>query len=180
MQVSAKVEYGMRALLVLAQAYEGPQSKLVKSANIATEQEIPLKFLEGILTELKHAGFVVSQRGADGGYRLSRSPGLVALADVLRVLDGPLAAVRGQRPEAVYYQEPAQNLRDVWIAVRVALRQVLETLTLEDVLARNYSADVEALLTKQDAFESRPMFAQEKPKTNKKSSAADVLQDWAI
>ncbi len=180
MQVSAKVEYGMRALLVLAQAYDGPQAKLLKSANIATEQEIPLKFLEGILTELKHAGFVISQRGADGGYRLSRSPGLVPLADVLRVLDGPLAAVRGQRPEAVHYQEPAQNLRDVWIAVRVALRQILETLTLADVLARNYSAEVESLLTKQDAFVSRPMFATEKPKPVKNSSATQALQDWAI
>lgn len=180
MQVSAKVDYGMRALLVLAKAYSGPQGQLLKSANIAAEQEVPLKFLEGILTELKHAGFVVSQRGADGGYRLSRAPEQIPLADVLRVLDGPLAAVRGLRPEAVEYQEPAQNLKDVWIAVRVALRQVLETLTLADVLVGAYSPEVTALLSNQDAYVSRPMFAPEPVKPNKKTVAQEPLQDWAI
>lgn len=180
MQVSAKVDYGFRALLVLAKDYQGPETKLVKSAAIAAEQEIPLKFLEGILTELKHAGFVTSQRGADGGYRLSRDPKQIPLADVLRVLDGPLAAVRGLRPEAVEYQEPAQNLKDVWIAVRVALRQVLETLTLADVLAKSYSKEVQNLLVNPDAFVSRPMFANETVRPAKKPGTNEPMQDWLI
>lgn len=159
MQISAKVDYGMRALLVLAAAYEGPESKLIKTEAMATAQEIPLKFLEGILNELKHAGFVISQRGAVGGYRLSRSPKNIPLADIMRVLDGPLAAVRGLRPEVVNYNDDAQNLKGVWLALRVALRQVFETLTLQDVISGEYSAEVRALLENPDANISRPIFA---------------------
>ena len=161
MQVSAKVDYGIRALLVLAAAYQTGETKLLKSEEVATNQEIPFKFLEAILTELRHAGFVISQRGAVGGYRLSRSPRNIALADVIRVLDGPLAAVRGLRPEVVSYHGPAENLTDVWLAVRVALRQVLETLTLADILEHSYSPEVVALLGLPDANISRPMFSAE-------------------
>jgi Rrf2 family protein len=101
MQVSAKVDYGMRAMLFLAEAYCADPAKLVKGDAISKSQTIPVKFLEAILTELRHAGFVISQRGAVGGYRLSRSPEKVSVAELIRVLDGPLAAVRGQRPENV-------------------------------------------------------------------------------
>jgi len=161
MQISAKVDYGIRALLVLAAAYDGPDTRLIKSEEVATGQEIPFKFLEAILTELRHAGFVISQRGAIGGYRLSRSPESIALADVIRVLDGPLAAVRGLRPEAVSYKGSASNLSDVWFAVRVALRQVLESMTLQDILTGQYPAEVAGLLQAPDALVSRPMFATE-------------------
>lgn len=161
MQISAKVDYGLRALLVLAAAYEGPGTRLLKSEEIATGQEIPFKFLEAILTELRHAGFVISQRGAVGGYRLSRSPELIALADVMRALDGPLAAVRGLRPEAVSYQGSATNLIDVWFAIRVALRQVLESLTLRHVLTGEYPAEIKTLLGDPTAQVSRPMFSVE-------------------
>jgi len=161
MQISAKLDYGLRALLVLADAYEGPDTRLIKSEEIATGQEIPFKFLEAILTELRHAGFVISQRGAVGGYRLSRSPNAIPLADIMRVLDGPLAAVRGLRPEAVSYHGSAQHLQDVWFAVRVALRKVLEELTLADVLSGNFPAEVASLLSAPDAQVSRPMFATE-------------------
>jgi len=158
MEISAKVDYGMRALLVLASAYEGPESRLIKTLEIATSQDIPMKFLEGILNDLKHAGFVISQRGAVGGYRLSRNPANIALADIVRVLDGPLAAVRGLRPEAVSYKAEAENLRDVWLALRVALRNVFETLTLADVLSGDYSKQVRSLLESPDANISRPVF----------------------
>ena len=161
MQISAKVDYGIRALLVLAAAYDGPDTRLIKSEEIATGQEIPFKFLEAILTELRHAGFVISQRGAVGGYRLSRGPRAIALADIMRVLDGPLAAVRGLRPEAVSYKGSAENLNDVWLAVRVALRNVLESMSLEDILTGNYPEQVSALLNAPDANVSRPMFATE-------------------
>jgi Rrf2 family protein len=161
MQISAKVDYGIRALLVLAAAYDGPDTRLIKSEEIATGQEIPFKFLEAILTEMRHAGFVISQRGAVGGYRLSRSPKSIALADVMRVLDGPLAAVRGLRPEAVSYRGPAENLTDVWLSVRVALRKVLETMTLDDILTGKYPKEVTSLLNDKDANVSRPMFVTE-------------------
>ncbi|MEN9748804.1 MAG: hypothetical protein RLZZ603_1496, partial [Actinomycetota bacterium] len=98
---------------------------------------------------------------AVGGYRLSRGPKSIALADIIRVLDGPLAAVRGLRPEAVSYKGSAENLNDVWLAVRVALRNVLESMTLDDILTGNYPDAVSSLLNAPDANVSRPMFVTE-------------------
>lgn len=158
MQVSAKVDYGMRALLFLAQAYLDDANGLVKGDSIAKAQTIPIKFLEGILTELRHAGFVISQRGAVGGYRLSRGPEKISLAEVIRVLDGPLAAVRGLRPENVSYEGSAAHLQDVWVGVRTALRGVLENVTLADVVAGNFGPQMTQLLSQPDAWVSRPAY----------------------
>jgi Rrf2 family protein len=94
MRVSAKAEYAVRAAAELAAAGKGP----LKGDRIAEAQGIPLKFLENILAELRHAGIVQSQRGAEGGYWLAVPPSEVTLADVIRVVDGPLANVRGARP----------------------------------------------------------------------------------
>lgn len=156
MQVSAKVDYGMRALLVLAEAWQKDSSQLTKGEAIATGQKIPLKFLEGILTELRNAGFIFSQRGAVGGYRLSRSPEKINLAELFRVLDGPLAAVRGMRPEAVTYEGPAKDLQSVWVGVRVALRSILENVTLADVVSGEFSPELADLVSQPDAWVSRP------------------------
>jgi Rrf2 family protein len=125
MRVSAKVDYAIRAMAVLA-VEEGP----VKGERVAEAQRIPVKFLENILLDLKHAGLVHSQRGADGGYWLARDAVEIALADVIRAVEGPLANVRGERPEALEYAAPAEALRDVWIALRANVRGVLETVTL--------------------------------------------------
>ena len=123
MRVSAKVDYAVRAGTELAAAAgEGP----VKGDHIATAQKIPLKFLENILLDLKHAGLVQSQRGAEGGYWLAKEPAEISLADVIRAVEGPIANVRGERPEQVEYPGVAEPLRDVWIAVRGNLRAVLE------------------------------------------------------
>jgi Rrf2 family protein len=159
MQVSAKVDYGIRALVVLASNFDAENPKLVKGDFIAKQQGIPIKFLEGILTDLRHNGFVVSQRGAEGGYRLSRDPDKIVLADVLRVLDGPLAAVRGIRPEDVVYDAPAAGLAQVWLAMRVALRRVLETVTLAQVLSGEFAPQVQALLNDPDANVSRALYS---------------------
>ena len=119
MRVSAKVDYAVRAGAELAAAAgEGP----VKGDHIATAQKIPLKFLENILLDLKHAGLVQSQRGAEGGYWLAKDPAEISLADVIRAVEGPIANVRGERPEQVEYPGVAEPLRDVWIAVRGNLR----------------------------------------------------------
>ena len=100
MRVSAKVDYAVRAGAELAAAAgEGP----VKGDHIATAQKIPLKFLENILLDLKHAGLVQSQRGAEGGYWLAKEPAEISLADVIRAVEGPIANVRGERPEQVEY-----------------------------------------------------------------------------
>ena len=115
MQVSARVDYGTRALAELASRSD----QLVTSEELAELQGIPVKFLEGILRQLRQAGIVASQRGAEGGYRLDRDPAQVSIADVVRALDGPLAAVRGQRPEDLDYAGSSEHLREVWIALRL-------------------------------------------------------------
>jgi Rrf2 family protein len=129
MRVSAKADYAARAAAELATATESP----MKADRIAAAQDIPAKFLETILLELKHAGIVRSQRGPDGGYTLARPPEDISLADVIRAVDGPLANVRGDRPENMEYAGAAAPLTDVWIAVRAALREILETTTLANL-----------------------------------------------
>lgn len=132
MHVSAKVDYAMRALLVIAQE-SGQDGTLIKGEHLAAAQDIPARFLEGILRQLRQAGIIASQRGADGGYRLARSASAITVADVVRALDGPLADVRGDRPENADYEGAAEHLRDVWVATRAALRGVLDHVTLEDI-----------------------------------------------
>jgi Rrf2 family protein len=129
MRVSAKADYAARAAVELATAGDAP----MKAERIAEAQGIPVKFLETILLELKHAGIVRSQRGPDGGYTLARPAGDISLADVIRAVDGPLANVRGDRPENIQYSGTAARLTDVWIAVRAALREILESTTLADL-----------------------------------------------
>lgn len=132
MRVSAKVDYALRALAELAVAPPGP----VKAERLATAQEIPLKFLENILLELRRAEIVGSRRGADGGYHLAKPAAEVSLADVIRAVEGPIATVRGVRPEEVAYTGPAAGLRDVWIELRTSMRGVLEETSLADLVAR--------------------------------------------
>jgi Rrf2 family protein len=150
MRVSAKVDYALRASLELAAAGEGP----TKGEQIALAQDIPLKFLENILLELRHNGLVQSQRGADGGYWLARPPEKIKLADVIRAVEGPLANVRGSRPETVEYSGPAARLQDVWIAMRANLRGVLEEVTLADVAAGELPAAIAEIAGAPGAWES--------------------------
>jgi Rrf2 family protein len=155
MHVSAKADYGMRALCELAAAYRIDPTKLVKGEQIATAQQIPIKFLEGILRQLRQAGIVASQRGAEGGYRLDRKPAEVSIADVVRALDGPLAAVRGMRPEDIEYPGAAEHLREVWIALRASMRHVLEHISLDDVATGKLPTDVSELLAEPGAWQRR-------------------------
>src|SRR3954451_19876377 len=142
MRVSAKADYAIRATAELAAAQGSGQ---LRADRIAEAQEIPIKFLESILLELKHAGIVRSQRGADGGYALARPGSEISLADVIRAVDGPLANVRGDRPENVTYKGSATRLTDVWIAVRARLRSVLDSTSVADVASGNLPESVEAL-----------------------------------
>jgi Rrf2 family protein len=155
MHVSAKADYGMRALLELAASYAQNPAQLVKGDAISKAQDIPLKFLEGILRQLRQSGIVASQRGADGGYRLDRDPKDVTIADVVRALDGPLAAIRGQRPEDLDYTGASEHLREVWIAVRASMRHVLEHISLADVATGSLPAPVTDLLSEPGAWQRR-------------------------
>jgi Rrf2 family protein len=130
-RVSAKVDYAVRAAVELASAGEGP----TKGDRIAEAQDIPLKFLENILSELRRAGIVGSQRGAEGGYWLAKRPDQVSIADIIRAVEGPLADVHGTPPEKLRLKGSAKPLKDVWVAARAGLRSVLEEVTLEDIVA---------------------------------------------
>ena len=151
MRTTAKADYALRAAAELAAAGEGP----VKSEQIARAQSIPAKFLESILLDLKRAGLVQSQRGADGGYWLARPATEISLADVIRAVEGPLAHVRGLAPEQLEYGGAAERLRDVWIAVRASLRSVLEQVTLADLAARELPGRVEELTRDPEAWARR-------------------------
>ncbi len=144
MHVSAKVDYAMRALLVIAQE-SGENGTLIKGDHLASEQAIPARFLEGILRQLRQAGIIASQRGAEGGYRLARAASDITVADVVRALDGPLADVRGDRPENADYDGAAEHLREVWVATRAALRGVLDHVTLEQIAGGDLPPSVTAL-----------------------------------
>ena len=148
MRVSAKADYALRAAIELAAAGDGP----VKGERIAQAQEIPLKFLENILLELRHAGIVRSQRGVEGGYWLARPAEEVSLAEGIRAVEGPIANVRGVGPQDVEYGGAAGRLREVWIAVRASLRSVLEETTIADLARGELPAAVEALARDPDAW----------------------------
>ena len=152
MRVSAKTDYALRAAVELARH---DTAEPVKGERIASAQDIPLRFLENILGELRKAGIVDSRRGADGGYMLAQPPAEIALADVIRAVDGPLANIGGTRPDALTYSGSAEALRDVWVAVRAALRSVLEETTLADVAAGELPPDVRSLIADPDAWQVR-------------------------
>ena len=129
MRVSAKVDYALRAMAELAAAPPG----LTTAEQLATAQQIPPKFLESILAQLRSSGLIASQRGAEGGYQLARPAEEISVAEVIRELEGPIATVRGVRPDELEYEGAAAGLRDVWLELRVQIRGVLEQTTLADI-----------------------------------------------
>lgn len=155
MEVSARVDYAMRALVELVH-YSGEDPKrLVSCDSLATSLHIPAKFLESILRSLRQSGIVMSQRGAEGGFRLARSPNDITVADVIRALDGPLAAVRGAPPEDAIYEGRSEHLRDVWVATRAALRDVLEHVSLADIESGQMPEAVTTYLESPGAWKRR-------------------------
>jgi Rrf2 family protein len=155
-RISAKVDYAVRAAVQLAAAEgTGP----VKGDEIAAAQDIPINFLENILSLLRNAGFVMSRRGADGGYWLAVPADRITVADIVRVIDGPLAAVRGVRPSELDFPPPAEPLRDVWVAVRASLRAILEDVTLADIVRNELPAAVSDWTSRAGAWDSPPLLS---------------------
>jgi Rrf2 family protein len=150
-QVSAKADYAVRALVELAADGGGP----IKGEHLAQLQQIPPKFLESILTELRHHGLLTSRRGADGGYWLARPASQIMMADVIRATDGPLASVRGLAPSSVFYHGAATNLTDVWLALRESLRAVLDHVSLEDVASGKLPEEIRLLAADPEARQTR-------------------------
>ena len=153
MYISARSDYAVRALLTLAASDGSPMT----GEALAASQDLPVRYVENTLVDLRRVGLVTSQRGRDGGYRLARPASEIAVADVVRALEGPLAEVNGVRPEDSVYEGPAQRLQDVWVAVRAALRLVLESVTLADIVAGELPPAVTELLHHPDAWVPRPL-----------------------
>lgn len=153
MRISAKTDYAVRACLELAsQKGDG----FVKAEVIAEAQGIPSAFVLGILGELKRSSLVESRRGLEGGFRLARPSDKVSIADVIRAVDGPLASVGGVKMEDVEYDGSATYLRHIWVALRTAMRTVLEETTLADAASGNLPAGVNDLLANEGAWVTRP------------------------
>jgi Rrf2 family protein len=152
-KVSAKADYAVRAAAELAAAQTGGAPMSAEA--IATAQQIPQRFLENILSDLRHAGLAASQRGAEGGHRLAKPAAEITVADVIRAVDGPLAAVRGERPERVAYTGPAAPLQRVWIAVRTNLRDVVEHVTLQDLANGTLPQRIDQLASEPDSWVTR-------------------------
>jgi Rrf2 family protein len=130
MRMSAKAEYGVRAMIQLAAAEPGI---VVKTDDLAHAQGIPAQFLVDILSDLRADRLVRSHRGREGGYELARPAEQISIADVLRCIDGPLASVRDIGLGDLPYSGPTTALTDVWRALRASMRAVLEMTTLADV-----------------------------------------------
>lgn len=152
MRISAKADYAVRATIVLAVS---PDGSPVKGTKLAEAQDIPLQFLEHILLDLKRAGIVRTKRGARGGYWLAQPADTVSVADIIRAVEGPLAYIQDVPPEETRYEGAAEHLRDVWIAVRQTLREVLEQTTLAQIAAGELPETVTSLLKEPGALVAR-------------------------
>lgn len=151
MRVSAKADYAVRACAELAAS---PHGEPVRAEDLAASQGLPVSFLERILGDLRRAGVVASVRGRAGGYRLVRPAEEVTLADVFRAVDGPLVTVRDERPPSLAYDGAAAGLLDVWVALRASVRDVLDVVTVADVVRRDLPPGVRALAARADAWEN--------------------------
>ena len=154
MRVSAKADYAVRAMVALA-AGGSSEASPAKGEQLAEGQSIPLRFLENILGELRTHGLVHSRRGADGGYWLGRDADDITLADIIRAVEGPLATVRGEAAEELDYVGEAVPLREIWLALRANIRQVLESVTLDDVVSGHLPEPIGTLAGHPDVTQSR-------------------------
>ena len=148
-RISAKEDYALRAALELAIADGGPLTR----EQIADAQAIPNAFLQNILIELRRAEVVEAQRGRDGGFKLARPAAEITLADVVRAVSGPLATVRGTRPQSLEYPAQAAVLREVWVALRFNLRAILEHVTLGDLASGKLPPPVRRIVALPEAWE---------------------------
>jgi len=148
MQISAKADYAVRAMLELA--LHGPE--VVKADVLISHQEMPRKFVEAILAELRRANLIRSHRGSDGGYTLAAPPSKITIGAILRAVDGPLAEVHGLRTHETSYQGAAEHLPEVWVAVRASLRRVLDETTLAQTLTGSLPAHVRRMVGAPDAW----------------------------
>lgn len=152
MRISAKSDYAVRALVEMATSADGEP---VSAEEIGTRQDIPRGFLQVILADLRRAGLVSAQRGSGGGWRLRQPDASIAVADVIRAVDGPLITVADARPEDVEYSGSARHLSQVWVATRRSVRDVLEHVTVADLASGDLPHAVATRAAEEDAWRAR-------------------------
>ena len=136
--VSAKADYALRALLQIAAAYPGQ----LTMTDIVTSQDLPRSYVEAILPDLRRADFLRLRRGGHASYSLARSPSEISVGAVLRSVDGPLTRVRGLPPDEIHYAGVARQLSKLWLAATNNLEQLLNSVTLADVISGNWPQDI--------------------------------------
>ena len=153
MRISARADYALRACIELARA----QDVTPTSDVIAQAQGISQQFVQRILGDMRHAGFVDSTRARRGGYRLASPPDQVTVAEIIRALDGPLFRVHGVAPEELRYPESTAQLATVWMAVRALLEGLLEGVTLHDLATGRLPAPVAELAPLSQRWGGEPL-----------------------
>ncbi len=151
MRVTTKSDYALRALIELANEAD---DRAVTADELGRRQDIPHNFLQTILGDLRKADILIAQRGQSGGWRLAKPAETVTIADVIRAVDGPLVSVYGVRPESVSYNGRAEVLKPVWIAARDALREVLESVTIDQLASGDLPDEVRRRTESDDAWRS--------------------------
>lgn len=141
MRLPGRTDYALRAVLELAAAPDGP----VTTDELSDRQDIPTSYLGAILAELRKVNIVHARRGVEGGWTLARPAADITLADVIRAVDGALTNVAGTRPEDLHYAGAAAGLPQVLVALRAAERQILESVSLADVVQGHLPARVRKL-----------------------------------
>jgi Rrf2 family protein len=150
-RISHKVDYGVRVMTTLATA--AASGRPMRSADLAAADRVPPGFLDDILRLLRTGGLLRSQRGLDGGWLLAQPAELITVADVIRALEGPLASVRGVRPHELDHLGGQEPFVSLWIAVRAALRSVLEHVTIADLAAGQLPPSIGELAADPDAWD---------------------------
>ena len=153
MRISYKVDYGVRVMTMIAELERDEPGRAVPRHELAERDELPPGFLVDILGQLRNDGLLKSHRGGDGGWSLGRPADTITVADVIRALDGPLASVRGFRPDELGDAGGREPFISMWIAVRASLRSVLEHVTIADLVAAELPPQIAALAADPDSWD---------------------------
>lgn len=153
MRISHRVDYGVRLMTSLAELDGERPGEPIRRHELAERDHLPAGFVTDILGQLRKAGLLQSHRGADGGWTLARPAASITIADVIRALEGPLASVRGVRPHELDDEEGREAMISMWIAVRAALRSVLEHVSVADLAAGKLPPKISKMAADPDSWD---------------------------
>jgi Rrf2 family protein len=151
-RITHKVDYGVRVMVAVELLEREHPGQPVQRSVLAEQEHLPPGFLVDILAALRNGQLLRSHRGGGGGWSLARPADTIAIADVIRVLDGPLASVRGLRPHELAAEGTRPAIVEMWIAVRAALRSVLDQVTVADLANGTLPPEIAALAADPDAW----------------------------